>query len=954
MPTIAKPGLSNAVATRPWWRPRLAGIALLAALLLAAGPADASMERARAAQARGDLRAAQIEFRNAVRTDPNSAAARAALAQASLDVGDTDTAEKEAQAALERGFDRAAGTALLIRAYLGRGRFQEILRDFPVPDAQVPPAVAAQILTGRGLALLGLDRRDEARTAIAEAVRLSPQAAAPQIATAQLALAEGNRTEAEAALDRALAAEAANVEALLRKGTLQFERGDFRGAVDTFGRLLATMPGNVIARNRRADAYIRLGQDAEALREVEAALRTAPGHVPSSYMRAMLHARAQEWRQADEILQRLGGSVANFPEGLLLQAGVKQALGQTEQAEDAARRYVARRPEDPRGAKLLAGIEMAAGRPDAAAGTLTRLVQRGAADPEAFDMLGRAHLAMGRPREAAEAFQQAAARVENNAGLQARLATARLAAGDADGAAAAARRVLELDPTQAGMHQILAGAALARGDLATATAELEKVPPAARDTELSGIIEGTIRLVRVDLPGARTVFETVLRNHPNSVRARLGLARVAAMQGQGEEVDRLFAEVLAREPGNVEAATRLAAAARSGTPRAAPARAVLERAQAAAPADPRLAVTTAGMLIALGEPAKAAEILDAPALRATRRGTPVLQLLAEARAAQGQWAEAEAASRAALAEEPDNVNARQQLAALTLRNGNPRGAETLLNVGLNAQPGSMVLLQAMVQLVRQDRGLDAALEAADRLSRMPGTRPASLVLRGDLLMGAERPEEAAQAYARGFAEMPSQLLALRQSTAWQVARKPEEAARVLETWLAREPGDVVAASQLAQIEIATGRTAEAERRLTGIVAANSDDWVSLNNLAWLMQGRSDPATAAGKATLAEARLLAERAYYISPSPETSDTLGWILAREGQTAAALPLLQQAAAASVARQRPDPAMFYRLAYALRAAGQREEALRILEPVMAADVQFAEREEAARLLAALRSGG
>lgn len=955
MPDIAKPGLPPipATAARPW-RMMLAGIAVLATLLLAAAPADASMERARAAQARGDLRAAQIEFRNAVRSDPNSAAARAALAQASLDVGDTDTAEKEALAAIERGFDRAAGTALVIRAYLGRGRFQELLRDFPVPDAQVPPAVAGQILAGRGIAQLGLDRREDGRASIAEAVRLAPQAPAVQLAAAQLALVEGNRAEAEAAVDRALAAEPANVEALLRKGTLQFERADFQGAIGSLGRLINAMPGNVIARNRKADAHLRLGQDAEALREVEAALRTAPGHAPTSYLRAMLHARAQEWRQADEILQRLGAAVANFPEGLLLQAGVKQALGQTEQAEDAARRYVARRPEDPRGVKLLAGIEMAAGRPDAAAGTLTRLAQRGAADAEALDMLGRAHLVAGRPREAAEAFQQAVAQAENNVVLQARLAAARLASGDPDGAAAAARRALELDPTQTGMHQILAGAALARGDLATASSELEKVPQAARDTELSGIIEGTIKLVRVDLPGARTIFETVLRNHPNSIRARLGLARVAAMQGQGEEVDRLFAEVLAREPGNAEAAARLAMAARSGTPRAAAARAVLERAQAAAPGEARLAVATAGMLLAIGEPAKAAEILDNPALRATRRGTPALLLLAEARAAQGQWTEAEAASRSALAEEPENVNARQLLAALLLRNGNPRGAETLLNVGLNAQPGSMVLQQSMVQLARQERGLDAALDVADRLSGIPGTRPASLVLRGDLLMGAERHEEAAAAYARSFAEMPSQMLALRQAAAWQAARKPEEAARVLAAWLAREPGDVVAASQLAQLEIATGRTAEAEQRLGGIIKANSDDWVSLNNLAWLMQARSDPASAAGKATLAEARLLAERAYYISPSPETSDTLGWILAREGQTAAAVPLLRQAAAATAVRQRPDPAMFYRLAYALRAAGQREEALRILEPVMAADVQFAEREDAARLLAALRSGG
>ncbi|WP_291299259.1 tetratricopeptide repeat protein, partial [Elioraea sp.] len=384
------------------------------------------------------------------------------------------------------------------------------------------------------------------------------------------------------------------------------------------------------------------------------------------------------------------------------------------------------------------------------------------------------------------------------------------------------------------------------------------------------------------------------------------------------------------------------------------ARAVLERAQAAAPGEPNLALATASVLLAANEAAKAAAILDAEPLKARRRGTPVLQLLAEARAAQGQWAEAEAASRTALAEEPENVSIRQQLAALMLRAGNARGAETLLQVGLNAQPGSAVLLQTMVQVIRQDRGLDPALEAADRLARAPGTRPASLVLRGDLLLGANRAEDAARAFAAASADAPSQALALREATAWQVAGKPEEAARALTAWLAREPNDVAAASQLSQTEIMLGRVADAERRLVGIVAAAPEDATSLNNLAWLMQARTDGTTPAGKATLAEARLLAERAYYLSPSPETSDTLGWILAKEGQTEVAVPLLRQAAAATVARQRADPAMFYRLAYALRAAGQRDEALRIIEPVVAADVQFPERADAEKLLAALRAGG
>ncbi|MDB5373038.1 MAG: Tetratricopeptide 4, partial [Belnapia sp.] len=142
--------------------------ALLAGLFVAglgaAAPALAqSMERARVAQARGDLRAAQIEYRNAVRAEPNSAPARAALAAVSLDLGDGDTAEKEARAALERGFDPAAGTAMLLRSYLLQNRGRDLLRDFPIPAEPARAAVGGQIAAARAVAALGLDDRPGAR-----------------------------------------------------------------------------------------------------------------------------------------------------------------------------------------------------------------------------------------------------------------------------------------------------------------------------------------------------------------------------------------------------------------------------------------------------------------------------------------------------------------------------------------------------------------------------------------------------------------------------------------------------------------------------------------------------------------------------------------------------------------------------------------------------------------------
>ena len=204
------------------------------------------MEKARQAQARGDLRAAQIEYRNAVRSDPNSGSTRAALAAASLDLGDGDTGEKEARAALERGYDPVvAGTALLMRAYFVQDRAQDLLRDFPFKEEGTPPAVAAQVAAGRALAQLTLTRPEEAERSVADALRLAPNSAEVQLAAAAVAAAKGDRDGAEAATDRALAIEPSNEQALMRKGILQAAHNDAAGRWRASARSSPSRAGNV-------------------------------------------------------------------------------------------------------------------------------------------------------------------------------------------------------------------------------------------------------------------------------------------------------------------------------------------------------------------------------------------------------------------------------------------------------------------------------------------------------------------------------------------------------------------------------------------------------------------------------------------------------------------------------------------------------------------------------------
>jgi putative PEP-CTERM system TPR-repeat lipoprotein len=926
--------------------PRLKLALLLSAALLAAWPAHATLERARAAQARGDLRTAQIELRNAVRADPNSGALRAALARASLDLGDGDTAEKEARAALERGFDPAQGTALLLRSYLALGRAEQLLREFPAPADNAPPAVAGQVAAARAIAQLSLNQRDEAKASAATAVRLAPNVVETNMAAAFVALAEGDRAAAEAAVDRAVAADATSTDALSRKSAFQFERGDFRGAADTLTRAITAAPAQVGVRLQRAEALLRLGDDAGARADIDAALRIAPGNIPGTYLRAVMQVRAREWRAADETLQRLGSQVANLPDGLLLLATTKQALGQTAQAEDAAQRHVARNPQDPRGAKLLAGMEMAGNRPDAAAGTLTRLAQRGAADAEAFDMLGRAHVAAGRPREAAEAYAQAVERAPNDAALRARLAATRFASGDVAGMTQAAEESLRLDAAGPAARQMLAVAALGRGDLAAAEAELGRLDQASRQGEIGRVVEGTIKLIRFDVPGARAAFETALRDTPASVPARLGLARVATTEGKPDEAERLLAEVLSRDPGNSEAAGRLAATALSGGPRAPGALALLRSAQAAAPTNQQLALTMASVLLRLNDAPGASALLEAPATMSGRQGIGLLLVAAEARTAQNQIPQAEALLRTALAELPTSSTARAQLALLLARRGDTRAADFVLEDGLRTRPDDTMLQGALVAVAQQAGGLDAALQAADRLTRRQGAMPAAATLRGDLLIGAQRPADAAQAYAAMLAQAPSSGLALRHALALQAAGQPNEALAALRAWVQREPTDMGALATLAQLELAAGRDSVAEPMLNTVVERSPANAVALNNLAWLLQKR-DNAEA-----LARARMLAERAFFLSPTAEVADTLGWIMARGGNPAAAVPLLRQAVSANAAGT-ADPGMTYRLAWALRASGAREEAQRLVEPLLAANPTFPERADAERLLAELRAG-
>ena len=103
--------------------------------------------------AKGDLKAAEIELRNAVRQSPDNPVIRARLAQVYLDLGDATSAEREARAARERNGDEAGYLIILAEALLRQGKFADLISLIQPGDRA--PALESKVRDALGAATAG-------------------------------------------------------------------------------------------------------------------------------------------------------------------------------------------------------------------------------------------------------------------------------------------------------------------------------------------------------------------------------------------------------------------------------------------------------------------------------------------------------------------------------------------------------------------------------------------------------------------------------------------------------------------------------------------------------------------------------------------------------------------------------------------------------------------------------
>ncbi len=888
---------------------------LLSSILLVVGAAacdrttaQGHLERGHEFVAQGDLRAAIIEFKNALQQEPDLAAARLALGEADLEIGDYPSAQKELERALDLGVDRARVMPALLETKLEFGRFQEVLG--ALGELESTP----RLDTIRGRALLMSGAVPQATAAFRAALAAEPELSMAYVGLAQIALAANDANEAASLLARAVEVDPLSRRALLAQGDLASAQGRFDEAFASFnaaGRLpgLDLLPELGVVR-----VLVLQNKLDDANAAVDKVLARAPTYPMANYFKGLIAFQRQDFAAAEKALRVVQQQAPDHPPTLLLIGTVKFRQGQYAEADSQIGRFLTFEPGNVSARSLLAAVRLSNNNPSGAVDALEPVIAQ-LKDAQSLALLGTAYLRSGAGDKATTYLQQAVDLSPDAASLRTQLALSMVAGGETKNAIAQLETAVGLDDNLTQSDVLLILLLVKEGNVDQAMTAAQALTQREPNNAVAYNLLGAVNLAQKDESGAIDAFEKALTVDPGYSPAVLNLAKVALAKGDTTGARARLKKQLDQDPVNtavLSALAQMAVTARDW----ATAKEYLERARSAHQdaLAPRIAL--ARLALITNDPELAQTVAD-EALALDPNSADALVAHAQALIVLGNTgsAEPDVNKLSALFAKSNNVRALISLAGLQRQLGQLDRAHETLTRAVKESPKSTDALVALIQ-VEALRGNAAAAKARlEELGKLGADPVAVAILSGDVNAAAGDFEGAARNF-RAPAKQGNRDAVLKLVDVLSRAGKPAEAKQALKTYLTSHPDDFGADVVMAGLVLQEGDRAAAIARYQALNAKRADSPVVLNNLAWLYFETNEPRAAE----------TARRAHAAAPrNPEIADTLGWILLQnDTNVGEALKFLESAAGA-----RPDDASIqYHLAAAYEKLNRRTEARRAVD--------------------------
>lgn len=884
-----------------------------------------------------EINSAAIELRNALQKNPNNAEARYLLGSILLDYGDYASAEKEFRRAVAAGWREDEASIGYARALLGQRNFSKLVDDLHIKDSY-PVDARANMLALRALAEAGQEKPEQAAASLASAQKLQPDAFEVQRAGIILEYADGHVPEAVRGVDKALQLYPDDPELLLLQASIPVDGRETAAVKEIYHKVIDSDPPHFVTHNGRQArlglARLQLlGGDFE---QADATLRPLykrnSGDPETNYLGALLAFEEGKFDLAEErILKVLEVAPKHSPTYLLF-GSVSFAKKNYEQAAYYLAKYLDANPGNYDARKLLGRTYILLGEHDQAQATLQPALKQGGDDAGLLALVGLSDLARGRDAEGIAGLEKAVGAAPGNAAIRGELARAYISAGEEERAIQELQIIQKQEGRQVQTEILMAIAYLRDGKSPQAVSIALELLSEHPDDPAAITLAGNIFAASGDRRQAEQYFRQALEISPNFLAAALALGHSEELDGNVDDATVIYHGLVdagVKSPEPMLALARLDEKAGNNREMVE----WLEKARRLAPGDNKSTIALAEYYLRDNQPAKAEALIDdaikvapdqkvfqvlrARALLDLRRDNEALTLLNEL-----------------VIKEPDSVSIRILLGKAYLQTGQVIDARKQLKIALQGQPYSLPALALLVGTEMQAGEFDQALEYARRIQQVEPEANAGYELAGDVQMTKKDYAGAVNSYTTAWDRKQTGELAIKLSEALSRSGEREKSLVPLQAWVESHPDDVKPRQFLGDAYLNTGQNNKAIETYESVLAAEPDNQVALNNLAWLY--RDDKPSRALE--------LVEKAYHANPSvPGVQDTYGWILVRQGQAEKGRGLLKEAM-----EKLPGVAeVRYHYAVALIKTGDEKAGKAMLKKLLAENGQFADREDAARYL-------
>ena len=862
-----------------------AAAAAAAALALMAGCGAESPQSLIASgkqrSASGDHKAAVIQYKAALQQDPQSVEARALLGQEMLDAGDPAGAVVELTRALEANAPAASVLPALSRALVVAGEYKKLATRYGELDIEDKRPLAA-LKVNVAIAWGALGDRAKTEAAIAAALTAVPDYPPARILEARMLAGNGKFEQAQALVEKTLAADDKLADAWqLRGELLSVGGGDGKSAEDSFRKVLAIDRSHVAAHSAIISASILRRDFAGAKAQADQLRQALPNHPMSQLVDGQLAFLDGELPRAREIAQRLLRYLPDNLAVLVLAGTVEAEMGAVGQAQAHFGKALQLNPSLDVARSSLAEAEVRLGQYAKAMETLKPMLQANPPRVEALALAGDTELRQSNLEAAEKYFLRAAELDPSNERLRTAAAVTRIARGDAM-TGFNDLEVLTSKTKGTYVDQAIFAARMRRSEFPAALAALDRM--AAKEPNKAALLElrGRLQLARNDLPAARAAFEQAAKVDPKLFAAVSSLASIDLLENQPAKAAARMQQAVSENPRNTAALMALAELkARSDAP-IDEVKKLLADAVASAPssAAPRLQLIELLLRKRQFKDALAAASETAAALPGDAL---VLETVGRAQVQGGDIEQAATTFRKLAAVVPKSALPYLRLASVYSASGQRQQAESALNQALELEPNNATAQAALLDLLVNSNRKTGALDYIRRLKQSKPNQPVPYLLEATFHMRQKNVDAAAASFREGIAKTNSPELAVGLYTLLLQNGGKVEADQFGAVWMQKHPQDMAMEYQLAMTNIARNELAPAEDRLKRVLEVLPNQPLALNNLAWVIASR-------GKAG---AVVYAQRAVNLMPdNPNVMDTLAMALAAEKRLPAALEVQKRA--------------------------------------------------------------